>query len=129
MSATTSVVICTASRPDDLFSCLSAVQGQSITPDEILVVDNAPEDLRTRSLLNHRFPVCRLVSESRRGIPFARNRGIAESRGDLICFLDDDCIPVRGWLETIRESFSMNPQASCCTGRVVPWEIKTRAPL
>ena len=41
----------------------------------------------------------RVVAEPRRGLSRARNRGIAESRGRVVVFIDDDVRPDEGWLD------------------------------
>ncbi len=41
------------------------------------------------------------MDEDHRGPAFTRNRALEESRGDLIAFTDDDCIPPEEWLETL----------------------------
>jgi glycosyltransferase involved in cell wall biosynthesis len=69
---------------------------------EILVVDNGSTD-RTAEIVKE-FPV-RYVLEGRRGIPYARNRGIEESRGEIIAFTDSDCVASRRWLSELVQGF------------------------
>src|SRR5829696_8427985 len=45
-----SVVVCTRDRPDLLARCLDGLRAQVPPAEEILVVDNAPSDDRTRRL-------------------------------------------------------------------------------
>lgn len=83
---------------------LQALASQAgIRPDlfEIVIVDNASTDHTadvadkhpaTQSLRHAGIPV-RIVREDRPGLTHARLRGVAESTGPLICFLDDDTEP------------------------------------
>jgi cellulose synthase/poly-beta-1,6-N-acetylglucosamine synthase-like glycosyltransferase len=93
---------------------------------EILVVDNVPQDLRTRNLLGDEFPECRYVAELSRGIPFARNRGISKAKGEILAYVDDDCRPVAGWSKAIVHNFAEGPELGCCTGPVLAMELNTR---
>ena len=69
---------------------------------EILVVDNGSTD-RTADIINS-FPV-RYVREERRGLPHARNKGIEESRGEILAFTDADCVVTAGWLREMVGGF------------------------
>ncbi len=40
----------------------------------------------------------RLLSERKPGSYAARNRGVSEARGEVLVFLDADCVPEAGWL-------------------------------
>lgn len=122
-----SVVICTRDRPQALARCLEAVYAQSYTRYEVLVVDNAPQDDRAHRLIAAHFPECRHVTEPRGGVRFARNRGISQVQGEIIAFLDDDCLPTPRWLSAIGEQFARRPRLGCVTGPVLPAELRTRA--
>jgi glycosyltransferase involved in cell wall biosynthesis len=122
---TMSVVVCSRDRPESLRGCLAELGRQRQPADEVLVVDNASRDGRTRRVAERAG--VRWVAEPRPGVCFARNRGLAEARCEAVAFLDDDCRPVSGWLSALRHAFACEPQAACCTGPVVPAEIVTEA--
>jgi SAM-dependent methyltransferase len=67
------VAVCTRDRPKRLARCLDGIDGLSRRPDAVLVVDNAPSNNRTRTLVVGR-PQVDYVREVRPGLNFARNR-------------------------------------------------------
>ncbi|HMA26964.1 MAG TPA: glycosyltransferase [Solirubrobacterales bacterium] len=84
--------------------CLEAILATDY-PDarrEILAVDNGSTD-GTAALIQSR-PV-RYLREERRGVSNARNRGIAESRGEILAFVDADCIVEPQWLTELVRPF------------------------
>ena len=93
---------------------------------EILVVDNAPSDDRTRDLVSQR-PEVSYVREPRPGLNFARNRALREARGEILAFLDDDVVVDRGWLEGLCDAWNTNRDAGAFTGQVLPMELETEA--
>lgn len=110
------VVICTRSRPGLLQSCLEGVANLRPLPDEVIVVDNSPGDEETRRLaLEHS---ARYIVEPIQGLSRARNRGMAESRCDIIAYLDDDAVPEQRWLAYLIEPFA-DPQIAAVTGGIV----------
>lgn len=91
-----SVVICTYNRERFLPDTLGSVAAQTFPAHgfELLVVDNASTD-RTAGICAtfaaaHPSLIVRYVMESNQGLSFARNRGIAESTGEIVVFIDDD---------------------------------------
>jgi glycosyltransferase involved in cell wall biosynthesis len=90
-----SVVIPTHRRPDTLFRVLHALGDQTAPPDfEVVVVDDGSGDGTYERLRGHRasYPL-RAFSQENAGPAGARNRGIAEARGDVVLFLGDDTVP------------------------------------
>ncbi len=69
---------------------------------EILVVDNGSTDGTAETIKS--FPV-QYLREDRRGVCFARNKGIMASRGEILAFTDADCIVSRVWLREMVEAF------------------------
>jgi glycosyltransferase involved in cell wall biosynthesis len=83
-----SVIIPAWNREQYLGAALDSVFAQGRDDLEILVVDDGSTD-GTVAVAQSR-PGVRVVSQQREGPGAARNRGIAETRGELIAFLDSD---------------------------------------
>ncbi|MEI9995398.1 MAG: glycosyltransferase [Rhizomicrobium sp.] len=92
---------------------------------EIIVVDNSPdgsqrqivEGLASDAAANVRL---RCIHEPRPGLAFARNRGVLESNGDFIVFLDDDEVAARDdWLAKLVCAL-VQTEADVAFGPVVP---------
>jgi cellulose synthase/poly-beta-1,6-N-acetylglucosamine synthase-like glycosyltransferase len=79
---------------------------------EILVVDNGSSD-GTAALIRSR-PVTYL-REYRRGVSNARNRGIAESAGEILAFVDSDCVVEPQWLTELVRPFA-DPEVGSVAG-------------
>lgn len=119
-----SVVICTRDRTDLLKGALQAILALDYPHREIIVIDNAPSNNSTAELVA-RLPV-RYVKEERPGLDWARNRGIAEARHEIIAFTDDDVRPDRGWLRGIAAGFA-EEEIMAVSGLVAPAELETLA--
>ncbi|MEG4502973.1 glycosyltransferase [Microcoleus sp. F6_B4] len=117
-----SVVICTRDRTDLLKGALEALLALDYPHREIIVIDNAPASSSTAELVA-RLPV-RYVKEERPGLDWARNRGIAEARHEIIAFTDDDVRPDRGWLRGIASAFA-DPEIMAVSGLVAAAELET----
>ncbi len=113
---TCSVVVCTNNRPEVLEKCLTGISQQTLRPMEVLVVDNA-DDERTMAL--SRKTGVRYCREMKIGVSQARNRGVAESKGEIIAYLDDDAFPEEDWLENLLRAFD-DPDVMSVGGRVLP---------
>lgn len=112
-----SVVVCSAGkRPEQLQRCLKSVARLEDPNFEILFVDNAVSPAVT---LDQLPAGVKHVHEALPGLDRARNRGILESAGDIVAFVDDDCEVHPDWLTGIREGFA-DPLVSFVTGRVRP---------
>ncbi len=102
-----SVVICayTVKRLAEIGSAIESVRAQTVPPHEILlVVDHAPE---LEALCRDRWPAVRVSSNrERQGLSGARNTGLAESRGEIVAFLDDDATAAPDWLERLGEAYA-----------------------
>jgi O-antigen biosynthesis protein len=112
-----SVVICTRDRPAYLDRCLAALAALNYPRFEILVVDNAPSDGRAREIASRRS--VRYVVEAVAGLSRARNRGAAQSTGDIVAYLDDDAIAEPGWLGGLAAEFT-DARVMAVAGRVIP---------
>lgn len=96
-----SVIICTHNpRADYLRRVLDALRSQTLLQEqwEILLIDNASKEKlgELHDLSWH--PHGRIVRENEVGLTPARLRGIKESGGELLIFLDDDNVPSPDYL-------------------------------
>jgi len=122
-----SIIICTYNRAESLKDTLAALAALKAPPDlqwEILVVDNNSRD-HTHLVVEaakRDWPRLKYVFEPAQGLSHARNRGIAESVGEVILFTDDDVLPEADWLERTLAGLD-EFQADACGGYIAPiWE-------
>lgn len=79
--------------------CIDALAEQTYPADkfEILVINNDSSDSVPEAFC---LPVNgKLFVESKVGSYAARNKGIKESKGQILAFTDSDCIPALDWIE------------------------------
>src|ERR671938_1118349 len=77
-----SVIVCTHRRSAYLPGLLDALIRLDPAPDEVIIVDNDPDDLDCQDLVE--AVGARYVREDRRGLDNARAAGLAAARGDLV---------------------------------------------
>lgn len=109
-----SIVIPTYARPERLRDCLVALARQTMPADtfEIIVVDDgSPQRVVPPEATTPSGPAIRIIRQPNAGPSAARNRGVAEARGELIAFTDDDCLPTPGWLESLVTAYRQSPDA------------------
>jgi glycosyltransferase involved in cell wall biosynthesis len=90
MSPRVSVVMPAFQAEATIGGAVSSVLGQTYRDFELLVVDDASTDATTAIAEAHPGPVRIVRQEPNGGVAAARNRGIAESGGELITFCDAD---------------------------------------
>lgn len=119
MKPRASVVIVTYNDRERLMDCLSSLDGQTarVAPAEVVVVDDGSTD-GTAGAVRERFPRVRLISKHNEGADLSRNLGIEESAGDIIAFIDSDCVAPGAWLENLVRALEGDP-SSVVGGRVV----------
>ena len=120
-----SVVVCTRNRPDQLLRFLASLEESTARPNEVIVVDNAPDTGRTREFVEDR-PGVVYVAEPKPGLSAARNTGVLESSGDIVAFADDDTVVHRDWLRRLRPAFD-DDRVMAVLGLVLPAELETPA--
>jgi glycosyltransferase involved in cell wall biosynthesis len=99
MRKTVSVIVPHYNDLDNLRRCMDLLAEQSLPRSEfeILVVDNnSPID---RTLLEASAPGAQVIVEEDRGAGLARNTGAAAAIGEVLAFIDSDCLPASDWLE------------------------------
>ncbi len=92
-----SVVICTYNPDEKIFGeCLTRllVATRQHKPSEVLIIDNnstrpVADEEYVRNFVAG-FSTARVIVETKQGLTPARLKGINESTGDLLVFIDDD---------------------------------------
>lgn len=108
-----SIIIPTHNRASWLTKTLQSVVAQSFEDWELLVVDDASTDHTKKEV--RRFPQARYVCmESQSGVSAARNRGVKETSGRWLCFLDSDDLWVRNKLAVQMEWMRSHPRSVVC---------------
>jgi glycosyltransferase involved in cell wall biosynthesis len=107
-----SVVVTTYDRPGLLADAIRSLELQTRRPDEVIVVDDgSPRPVTVVSDL----PV-RVVRQENAGLASARNRGVAESTGDVVFFLDDDDVYLPGRIERALAHHARADLVCCAQG-------------
>lgn len=119
-----SIIIPTAGRPVAIRAAIQSLLAVSPAQHatEILVVDNNTDESFARDLHTFCAPLngqVRYVREPNPGLTAARHRGIRESRGEILTFIDDDVEVSDGWLDAIQLGFS-NSEVGMIGGPSIP---------
>lgn len=102
--STASIIVPTFNGASRIGNCLDSLQRQVAGRDvEILVIDDGSTD--NTAEVAGRYGGVRVISQANAGPAAARNRGAMESRGAIILFTDDDCVPLPDWLSAMLEPF------------------------
>lgn len=123
-----SVIICTYNRAESLKDTLDSLLAQRCDETfeyEIITVDNNSTDKTkelTESYIQKFEGRGRYLFEPKQGKPYALNRGIQESKGEILAFTDDDVIVDTKWLSEIHKNFA-NPEIGISGGIINPiWQ-------
>jgi glycosyltransferase involved in cell wall biosynthesis len=91
---------------------------------EIIVIDNNSNDHTAQVIKDYQanwslsFPL-RYCFEPQQGLSFARQRGVEETQGELIGFLDDDNLPNCDWIITAYNFGQQYLQAGAFSGKIL----------
>ena len=99
---TISVVIPTYNEEKRIADCLRAIKEGSLQPLEIIVADGMSKD-KTVEIAQSFGAV--VVTNEKRHAAGGRNAGIKVAKGDVIAFIDGDCIADKDWLKEIDRAF------------------------
>ena len=102
MKPNVSVIVCTHSpRKDHLGRTLDGLRTQTLDRSawELVLIDNASKEPLAGWVDLSWHPNARIVEESVLGVTPARMRGIAESVGNLLIFVDDDNVLAADYLD------------------------------
>jgi len=114
------IVITTYNRHRLLTACLDALRPATVRSEyEVIVVDDGSTDGTAAYLagLARAGRLCHL-RQPNAGWPAARNRGWRAACGNVVAFLDDDCIPAPDYLTALAAAWARWPEAAGIGGRI-----------
>ncbi len=96
------MIVATCNDLDNLRACLASLARQTYpaTAFEVVVVDDGSTD-GTSDAVRREHPDVRLVTKINEGAEIARNCGVDACDGDVVAFLDSDCVAPPGWLAAV----------------------------
>lgn len=118
-----SVVICSHNpRPAYFAKCLEALRWQTLPPGswELVIIDNRSDTPLARGIDLAWHADARVIREETLGLTAARLRGIRESKGDLLVFVDDDNVLDADFLETAQRIMEERPFLGSWSGQCRP---------
>jgi glycosyltransferase involved in cell wall biosynthesis len=102
-----SIIIPTFRRPAELNRCIETCLTQTGLKGfayELVIVDNCPQASALEvvaKIPQGMSASVRYIHELRSGVVHARNRGVIESQGPLVAFIDDDEIAAPSWISSL----------------------------
>ncbi len=113
-----SVIIPCRNSSATLALCLESVFASDYSSFEVVVVDDASEDASAE--VARRYP-CRLIRlEEHQGPSVARNIGAENARGEVLLFIDADCILKKDTLKLVNRAMSNGARVVGGTYTAVP---------
>jgi glycosyltransferase involved in cell wall biosynthesis len=108
-----SVVVPTRDRPESLRRCLDALATQTVLDElEVIVIDDGSAAAAEIEDVVEGHPSALLIRQRHSGPASARNLGAANSRGEFVCFTDDDCEPSPAWAEHLVRAIESGADAA-----------------
>lgn len=108
-----SVIVPAYQAQSTIGACLSGVMMAGFAPDEILVVDDGSTDLSPN--IARAFGVRVVANETNLRPAGARNRGVSETDGDVIFFVDADVVIKEGVRDRLEAHF-FDPSVTAAIG-------------
>jgi glucosyl-dolichyl phosphate glucuronosyltransferase len=131
MSFFISLIIPTLNRPIDLGQAVKSVLKQSRLPDELIIIDQSINDESHKIIRkiwpdNFKTNLLYTLDPSIKGLVNAKKYSLDVSKGDIVCFIEDDIILESDYLYEIENGFSNKTNMLGCCGIITnppkkPW--------
>jgi glycosyltransferase involved in cell wall biosynthesis len=105
-----SAVVCAYNAESSVARAINSILAQDFCDSEVIVVDDGSTD-GTPEILHGYGERIRVVRQENRGLPAARNAGVAASKAEYIAFLDADDLWLPGRLEKTVAALDREPSA------------------
>ena len=127
-----SIVVATYNRCDFLDDCIKSYNQQDCDKSlfEVLIINNNSTDdtEKVSKDIIEKYPEVdvRYMIETNQGLSHGRNRGIKESKYNLIHFFDDDAVASPNYIYNIIDTFERYPKAMAAGGKILLNYFKVR---
>ncbi len=117
-----SIIIPVFNKCDLTTQCLKSLAKVSHhIPHEIIIVDNASSDATPQRMQNQPAHIHYLRNEVNRNFAGACNQGAAAATAEYLLFLNNDTIPMQGWLDALLDEVRTRPEVAA-VGSKLPYE-------
>jgi GT2 family glycosyltransferase len=121
-----SVIIPNWNGAAHLPACLNALQRQTLSDFETLVVDNGSRDA-SLALLAGEYPYVKVIAlPANVGYAGGCNAGLRAARGRTLVVLNNDTEVEAGWLAELLSALERHPDAGMATPKVRLWDDRAR---
>lgn len=112
-------VLVTYNHREDVGKCLEAIFEQTLSPGQVVVVDNDSTD-GTAEFVESRYPDVTLIRTGRnRGYGAANNSGVARTTEALVAIVNPDVRLDPAWSEEIVRSMGEHPACGAAEGKLL----------
>lgn len=122
-----SIIICTYNRDKYIYQTLEKIAQNNFPTNgyEIVLINNKSTDKTAAECdrFHQNYPSVdyHYFVESNQGLSYARNRGIIESTGDFLVFLDDDAFVDKDYLQNLLHYLEQYPDTKAFGGKIDPF--------
>jgi len=121
-----SLIICTYNREEYIYNTLKYIAENNFSASEyeiVLINNNSTDNTENEcNRFQNDYPEIpyRYFIEEKQGLSHARNRGIKETHGDILVFLDDDSFANENYLKNLKENIARYPDLAAFGGEIKP---------
>lgn len=117
---TISVVILTSDRPHLLEKALTSIHRQQTQPIEVVIVDGSTRfHKETVAVIKAHTNTLHIIKRNtKHSIPYGRTLGAKTAHGDIVVYLDDDCVAHEQYLQKFQQHFKRDPDLTAVIGRI-----------
>jgi GT2 family glycosyltransferase len=116
-----SAIICTRNRHDSVGQAVASVLANEYPSFDLIIIDQS-DGARTEEIVRQlpsRPGQVRYIHSSVPGLSRAYNLAIAETKGEILAFTDDDCVVPTDWISNIVSAFEREPDGDLLYGQVL----------
>jgi len=113
-----SIIVPAYNEEETIADCIQSLLNLNYPKNmyEILIVDNNSTDATSKII--QKYHNISYFNERKQGTATARNLGIKKSKGEILAFIDADCVASKNWLINLIEEFNPNTKIAGIGGKI-----------